>query len=166
MGRNSKAEPSSTQESESKARLLASGLMLRNPRTVGEVRRSDEGRVLRIPFRHEAHHFSIAGAPGAGKTQLIIQFIDQVQDRSETDTAVIWDPTGVLTERYYQPEAREVILNPLDARCPSWNPAWELSPTNAMAEAEAHAMGTSLYVGRAATTQDGSTFFSDKSIAI
>ncbi len=142
------------------------GLMLRNARSWSEVRRGDEGRVLRIPFRHEPHHFSIAGAPGAGKTQLIIQFIDQVQDRAETDTAVIWDPTGVLTERYYQPERGDVILNPLDARCPSWNPAWELSPTNAMAEAEAHAMGTSLYVGRAATTQDGSTFFSDKSIAI
>ena len=71
-----------------------------------------------------------------------------------------------MTERYYQPGRGDVILNPLDARCPSWNPAWELSPTNAMAEAEAHAMGTSLYVGRAATTQDGSTFFSDKSIAI
>ncbi len=142
------------------------GLMLRNPRTVGEVRRGEEGRVLRIPFRHEPHHFSIAGAPGAGKTQIIIQLIDQVQDRAETDTAVIWDPTGVLTERYYQPERGDVILNPLDARCPSWNPSWELSPTNAMAEAEAKAMGTSLYVGRAATTQDNTTFFSDKSIAI
>ena len=142
------------------------GLMLRNARNCCEIVLGDEGRVLRIPYRHEPHHFSIAGAPGAGKTQLIIQFIDQVQDRAETDAAVIWDPTGVLTERYYQPERGDVILNPLDARCPSWCPAWELSPTNAMAEAEAHAMGTSLYVGRAATTQDGSTFFSDKSIAI
>ena len=70
------------------------GLMLRNPE-LGEVRHGEEGRVLRIPFRHEPHHFSIAGAPGAGKTQLIIQLIDQVQDRAETDTAVIWDPTGV-----------------------------------------------------------------------
>ena len=141
------------------------GLMLRNARSWSEVRRGDEGRVLRIPFRHAAslldcwrsrgwqdpaHHPTDrpgTGPRGDGHSR------DLGSDRS-------------VRERYYQPERGDVILNPLDARCPSWNPAWELSPTNAMAEAEAHAMGTSLYVGRAATTQDGSTFFSDKSIAI
>ena len=86
--------------------------------------KGQEGYILRIPKRHESHHFSIAGAPGAGKTQTIQQLIDQVNDRGETDTAIVWDPTGVLTERYYQQERGDIILNPLDARCPSWNPKW------------------------------------------
>lgn len=140
------------------------GLLLKNKRSLGELRQGQEGYVLRIPKRHESHHFSIAGAPGAGKTQTIQQFIDQVNDRRKTDTAIIWDPTGVLTERYYQADQGDIILNPMDARCPSWNPKWELSGLNAFDEATARAMGSSLYVGRAATTQDGATFFSDTSI--
>ena len=140
------------------------GLLLKNKRSPGEMAAGQEGYILRIPKRHESHHFSIAGAPGAGKTQTIQQLIDQVNDRGETDTAIVWDPTGVLTERYYQQERGDIILNPLDARCPSWNPKWELSGVNAFDEATARAMGSSLYVGRAASTQDGTTFFSDTSI--
>jgi len=140
------------------------GLVLKNSRTPGELLKGKEGSVLRIPKRHESHHFSIAGAPGAGKTQTIMQLMDQVNDRRATDTAVVWDPTGVLTERYFDAGRGDVILNPLDARCPSWNPKWELSGTNAFDEATARAMGSSLYVGRAASTQDGTTFFSDTSI--
>ena len=140
------------------------GLLLKNQRSPGEMAKGQEGYILRIPKRHESHHFSIAGAPGAGKTQTIQQLIDQVNDRGETDTAIVWDPTGVLTERYYQQERGDIILNPLDARCPSWNPKWELSGVNAFDEATARAMGSSLYVGRAASTQDGTTFFSDTSI--
>lgn len=140
------------------------GLLLKNRRSLRESVKGQEGYVLRIPKRHESHHFSIAGAPGAGKTQTIQQLVDQVNDRRETDTAIIWDPTGVLTERYYQADQGDIILNPMDARCPSWNPKWELSGLNAFDEATARAMGSSLYVGRAASTQDGTTFFSDTSI--
>lgn len=140
------------------------GFLLKNRRTPKEMRKGQEGYVLRIPRRHEAHHFSISGAPGSGKTQTIMQIMDQVNDRAKSDTAIVWDPTGVLTERYYQTERKDVILNPLDARCPSWNPSWELSGLNAFDEATARAMGSSLYVGRAASTQDGTTFFSDTSI--
>ncbi len=122
---------------------------------------------VRVPLPHVAtQHFTVGGATGAGKTLLITQLIDQVQDRASTDTAIIWDPTGVLMRRYFNPERGDIVLNPLDARCPSWNPAWELKGmSQAMAEAAAQAMGTSLYVGRA-TASDSDRFFTDAAIAL
>jgi hypothetical protein len=142
------------------------GLLLRNPRTFRERLRGIEGRVLRLPLQSETQHFTVGGATGAGKTLLITQILDQVQDRANTDAAIIWDPTGVLMRRYFNPERGDIVLNPLDARCPSWNPAWELKGmSQAMAEAAAQAMGTSLYVGRA-TASDSDRFFTDAAIAL
>src|SRR3546814_1131615 len=36
------------------------------------------------------------------------------------DTALIFDLTGAYVEAFYDP-ARDTILNPMDARCPSWS---------------------------------------------
>jgi type IV secretory pathway TraG/TraD family ATPase VirD4 len=119
-----------------------------------------------LPLQSETQHLTVGGATGAGKTLLIIQILDQVQDRASTDAAIIWDPTGVLMRRYYNTKRGDIVLNPLDTRCPSWNPAWELKGmSQEMAAAAAQAMGTSLYVGRTAAAES-ERFFTDAAIAL
>ena len=44
--------------------------------------------------------------------------VDEIRERGER--AVIFDLTGAFIETFYEPE-RDVILNPLDARCPAWS---------------------------------------------
>ena len=38
---------------------------------------------------------------------------------------------------FYRPDRGDLILNPLDARCPAWSPWWELRPGSEAMEAEA-----------------------------
>ena len=88
------------------------GLLLRNPRTLKERLRGIEGRVLRIPLQSETQHFAILGATGTGKTLLFIQLLIRSRTGAGTDTPIIWDPTGVLMRRYYNPARGDVVLNP------------------------------------------------------
>ena len=134
------------------------GFRLMNARTAQELSMGDEGGVLRIPLKHEAHHMMVSASTGAGKTQLIMQVVDQINDRRATDCAIIADPTGVLYERYGRPG--DINLNVFDERAVSWNPVDELTGMNTLDEAYAEAMGKSLFVGRAASTADGGDFFS------
>ena len=89
----------------------------------------------------------IIGDPGSGKTQAIMQILDQVEAHDET--AIVYDPHLEFAARYYRPERGDLIANPLDDRCFSWCPTDELdlsdSPT---AEATALAQAESLYPGR------------------
>ncbi|WP_333574079.1 type IV secretion system DNA-binding domain-containing protein [Sphingomonas sp.] len=72
-----------------------------------------------IPYPHrlEQSHTMLIGTTGAGKTTALRKLIKQMQDRQ--DNAVVFDLTGAYVEAFYDPE-RDTILNPLDARCPSW----------------------------------------------
>ncbi len=38
---------------------------------------------------------------------------------------------------FFRPGRRDLILNPLDARCPAWSPWWELRPGSEAMDAEA-----------------------------
>src|ERR1035441_8000164 len=91
-----------------------------------------------IPKSAESKHFEIIADTGAGKTALIMQMLRQVQERN--DSAVIYDPAGEFVERFYNPERGDVILNPIDARCPYWSPADELRR-----RAEAKTLAASLF---------------------
>jgi len=55
------------------------------------------------------------------------------------DTAVVVDPEGVLLRQFYWPSGGDVVLNPFDARCPSWSPWAELGDPGD-AEALAHVL--------------------------
>src|SRR5690606_2360960 len=44
--------------------------------------------------------------------------VDEIRERGER--AVIFDLTGAFIETFYEAD-RDVILNPLDARCPAWS---------------------------------------------
>lgn len=70
------------------------------------------------PFQGETHHTMIGGSTGSGKTVLISELIAQIRNRR--DKAIIYDITGVFTERFYNPEI-DIILNPFDSRARGWS---------------------------------------------
>jgi hypothetical protein len=95
-------------------------------------------KMLRIPARAEAQHMQIIGDTGAGKSSLMFQVLRQV--RSRNDSAIIYDPSREFVKRFYDPQRGDVILNPLDKRCPYWGPAEELR-----SRSEAKALAVSLF---------------------
>jgi type IV secretory pathway TraG/TraD family ATPase VirD4 len=88
------------------------------------IKIDDIKEMLRIPARAESQHFQIIGDSGAGKTTIIFQILRQIQGRG--DAAIIYDPACEFIQRFYDPKRGDVILNPLDARCPYWGPSEEL----------------------------------------
>jgi hypothetical protein len=97
--------------------------------------------VVRVPRALESSHFLIMGDSGTGKSSLIRQVLGQLQDRGET--AIVYDPAIEYTPEFYCPERGDLILNPLDARSPSWSPSEEWRH-----EAEALTLATSLFPDR------------------
>lgn len=100
--------------------------------------RTSEKTILRVPRIAEPKHMQIMGDTGAGKSTLINQMLQQIEDRG--DVAIVYDPAGEFIQRFYDEDRGDQVLNPLDARCPYWSPAAEL--TNA---AEARTIAASLY---------------------
>jgi hypothetical protein len=94
--------------------------------------------MIRIPARAEAQHMQIIGDTGAGKSALMFQVLRQV--RSRGDSAIVYDPAREFVKRFYDPARGDVILNPLDKRCPYWGPAEELR-----SRSEAKALAASLF---------------------
>jgi type IV secretory pathway TraG/TraD family ATPase VirD4 len=95
-------------------------------------------KMLRIPARAEAQHIQIVGDTGAGKSALMFQLLRQV--RSRGDSAIVYDPAREFVKRFYDPSRGDVILNPLDKRCPYWGPSEELR-----SRSEAKALAVSLF---------------------
>jgi RecA/RadA recombinase len=101
--------------------------------------KTDEAKaMMRIPQASEAQHFEIIGDTGSGKTTLILQMLRQIQARQES--AIIYDPACEYVRRFYDATRGDIILNPLDERCPYWGPSEELRR-----KAEAKAIAASLY---------------------
>ncbi|MGH9436221.1 MAG: type IV secretion system DNA-binding domain-containing protein, partial [Terriglobia bacterium] len=106
-----------------------------------------KGSRLRVEKRHESQHIQIIGDPGSGKTQAIMQILDQAEAQDEA--AIIYDPHLEFAVRYYRPDRGDLIANPLDERCFSWCPTDELDLSDsATAEATVLAQAESLYPGR------------------
>ena len=87
------------------------------------------------PRRQEPQHFLISGAPGTGKSTAIRSILRQIEQRGEI--AVVLDPECEYVPEFYRPERGDLTLNPLDVRCPSWSPWWELMPGSQAMDAEA-----------------------------
>jgi hypothetical protein len=130
---------------------LGDGRRLRGPRivTVKEFNRwsgadgvgfatTNKGEILRIPRSFESSHLMIMGDSGTGKSVLQRQLLMQIADRKET--AIVYDPALEYTAQFYQPERGDLILNPLDVRCPFWSPSDEV-----VHEAEALTVAASLF---------------------
>ena len=77
---------------------------------------------IRWPRDAETRHTIVSGTTGAGKTVLIADLVEQIRSRGES--CVLYDKMGSYTETFFDP-ARDVLLNPLDARSPRWSPFLE-----------------------------------------
>ena len=135
----------------SQRRLLAEGCRLKGPQivTVKEFNRwsgadgigfltTNRNEMLRIPRSFECCHMMVMGDSGTGKSVLQRQVLMQIAERKET--AIVYDPALEFTPQFYRPERADLILNPLDARCPYWSPSEEV-----LHEAEALTVATSLF---------------------
>jgi hypothetical protein len=99
----------------------------------------DQSRdLLRVPERAEDQHFEIIGDTGSGKTTIIMQMLRQIQARRHS--AIIYDPACEFIERFYSEARGDIVLNPLDRRCPYWGPSEEL-----VRRAEARTIAASLF---------------------
>ncbi len=98
----------------------------------------DMKEMIRIPAKAEAQHMQIIGDTGSGKSALLFQVLRQVQGRG--DSAIVYDPAREFVKRFYDPSRGDVILNPLDKRCPYWGPAEDLR-----SRSEAKALAASLF---------------------
>ena len=81
-------------------------------------------RIAGLPYpeRAETRHTLVSGTTGSGKTILIAGLVEQIRARGER--CVIYDKMGSYAEAFFDP-ARDVLLNPLDARAPRWSPFLE-----------------------------------------
>ncbi len=102
------------------------------------IKTHDMKSMIRIPERAEAQHLQIIGDTGAGKTAIMLQILRQIKTRG--DSAIVYDPAREFIQRSYDPKNGDVILNPLDKRCPYWGPAEELRRRS-----EAKALAVSLF---------------------
>ena len=94
--------------------------------------------MIRIPKRAEAQHMQIIADTGGGKTVILLQILRQIKHRG--DSAIVYDPARDFVRRFYEPKRGDVILNPLDKRCPYWGPSEELRRRS-----EAKALAVSLF---------------------
>jgi type IV conjugative transfer system coupling protein TraD len=70
------------------------------------------------PWRLEQSHAMLIGTTGMGKTVALSDMIEEAREHGQR--AVIFDLTGSFIEHFYESD-RDIILNPLDARCPQWS---------------------------------------------
>ena len=81
-------------------------------------------RIAGIPWprRAETQHTIVSGTTGTGKTVLIADLVAQIRARGER--CILYDKMGSYTRSFFDP-ARDVLMNPLDARAPRWSPFFE-----------------------------------------
>ncbi len=94
--------------------------------------------MLCVPLLAEDQHFEIIGDTGSGKTTIIMQMLRQIQSRGHS--AILYDPACEFIERFYDAHRGDIVLNPLDGRCPYWGPSEEL-----VRRAEARTVAASLF---------------------
>lgn len=75
-------------------------------------------RSFHIPRRLEASHILLMGDTGSGKSSAIRQLLRQIEYRG--DSAIVYDPAMDFLGEFYDPKRGDLILNPLDQRCPYW----------------------------------------------
>jgi hypothetical protein len=97
-----------------------------------------ESGWVRIARDREALHMLVAGDAGMSKAAAIRQVLTQARERGEA--AIVYDPAMEYLAEFYEPERGDVLLNPLDARCPFWTPCDEVPH-----EAEAFSLAASLF---------------------
>lgn len=90
---------------------------------------------VELPRPVETQHFVITGSTGTGKSTQLRGLLKQIAARG--DVAVVVDPEREFVAEFLDPERGDVVLNPVDARCPYWSPWLELSAERFETDAEA-----------------------------
>jgi type IV secretory pathway TraG/TraD family ATPase VirD4 len=104
--------------------------------------------MLRMPREEETEGILLLGDPGTGKSQVIQQLLAQIAERNPPEAVVCYEPAGEFITNYFQP-GQDVVLNPLDARCPYWSPTLEVDYENGNGGAtDRHFVAESLFPDR------------------
>jgi type IV conjugative transfer system coupling protein TraD len=72
-----------------------------------------------VPSAFEPEHILLCGAPGTGKTNLIVTMLEGI--RTSGKRAIVYDTAGTFVEKFFRPEV-DTLLNPLDQRTAHWSP--------------------------------------------
>lgn len=72
-----------------------------------------------VPEAYEPEHILLCGAPGTGKTNLIVGMLDGI--RKSGRRAIVYDTAGTFVEKFYR-QGTDMLLNPLDQRTARWSP--------------------------------------------
>lgn len=72
-----------------------------------------------VPSSFETEHVLLVGAPGTGKTNLIVKMLEGI--RASDQRAIVYDAAGTFVEKFYRPGI-DTLLNPLDQRSATWSP--------------------------------------------
>lgn len=70
------------------------------------------------PYKSERQSTLVIGSTGQGKTQLILDIVEQIRKKGEK--VIIYDKKGDYINHFYQKE-KDHILNPFDQRGEKWN---------------------------------------------
>ena len=97
-----------------------------------------EGTVVRLPALAENKHLAMIGDTGSGKSTAIRQILLEIKARGHN--AILYDSSASFLEQFYDEKRGDIVLNPIDTRCPYWSPVDEVED---MAEAET--MAASLF---------------------
>lgn len=84
----------------------------------------DRSYSLTVPRSEENEGLLLLGDPGTGKSQVIHQLLDQITRRKPQEAVVCYDPAGEFIESHFDPD-HDIVLNPLDLRCPQWMPCYD-----------------------------------------
>lgn len=99
------------------------------------------GRGVCVPREREQRHMMMIGDTGSGKSTAIRQILQQVGERLEP--AIVYESSGEYVREFYDPNRGDIILNPLDARCPFYSLSDEIED-----DAEAATLAASLFPER------------------
>ena len=89
-------------------------------RILKKRKQASDLKIGNVPLMKNAEtsHILITGSPGAGKSVAIKDLLECIRKRG--DRAIVFSTAGEFIENFYRPK-QDVILNPLDARCPAWH---------------------------------------------
>jgi len=120
-----------TGQKQSEDEITGGRVLNTDPKAVAKMMKS-RGQASDIKIDHlpikknsEIQNFGMHGTVGSGKSTLMRKFLSFLRERG--DLVIIYDKGCTFVEEYYD-ETKDIILNPLDARCANWD-MWRECPT-------------------------------------